>query len=240
MCADDVDDVLRRAREAGVRGLVTIASDADDADAAFALAGRDPRVWCTAGIHPHEASTTPADFGRIVEGVRRPRVVAIGETGLDYHYDHSPRDAQRRSFDRHIALAIETGLPLVVHSRSADEDTIAALRGAGGAAGVLHCFTGGPELFDAGLDAGWCFSFGGMVTFRNFDGAAVLRAVPEDRLLLETDSPWLAPVPWRGRRNEPAFIAATLDRAAALLGVEREALRARTESNARTFYGLDG
>jgi len=236
---EDLDDVLGRARAAGVRGLVTIASDADDADAALALAGRDPMVWCTSGIHPHEASKTAAAFGRIVEGVRRPRVVAIGETGLDYHYDHSPRAVQRRSFDLHIALAIETGLPLVVHSRSADDDTIAALREARGAAGVLHCFTGGPELFEAGIDAGWYFSFGGMVTFRNFGGEEVLRAVPADRLLLETDSPYLAPVPWRGKRNEPAFIAATLERAAALLGVERDALRERTEGNARAFYGLE-
>ena len=236
--AGDLDDVLRRGREAGLRGLVTIASDADDAEAAFALAGRDPMIWCTAGIHPHEASSAAARFERVVELVRRPRVVAIGETGLDYHYDHAPRDVQRASFDRHIALALETGLPLVVHSRSADEDMIAALRAASGAVGVLHCFTGGAALFEAGLEADWYFSFGGMVTFRNFAGGDVLRAVPADRLLLETDSPYLAPIPWRGRRNEPSFLAATLDRAAAILECDVAALRDRTERNARVFYGI--
>ncbi len=237
--ADDLENVLRRAREAGLRGLVTIASNADDADAAFDLAQRDPTVWCTAGIHPHDAATTNTDFARIIEGVRRPRVVAIGETGLDYHYDHSPRDVQKASFHRHIALAAETGLPLVVHSRNAADDMIAALRDARGTTGVLHCFTGGAALFDAGLAAGWYFSFGGMVTFRNFDGADVLRAVPADRLLLETDSPYLAPVPWRGRRNEPSFLPATLEQAARILDVDATALADRTESNARAFYRLD-
>jgi len=237
--ADDVEAVMSRARAAGLRGLVTVASSADDADAAWQLAARDPAIWCTAGIHPHEAAASGSAFTRIVEAVRRPRVVAIGETGLDYHYDHSPRDAQRRSFTRHLELGAETGLPVVVHSRDAEADMLAAVRTAAGATiGVLHCFTGGAELLEAAVAAGWYVSFGGMVTFRNFAAADVVRAVPADRLLLETDSPYLAPVPWRGQRNEPAFLAATVGQAARILGIEPEEARERTERNARAFYGL--
>jgi TatD DNase family protein len=238
--AGDLDAVLDRALEAGVHGIVTIASSARDAEAAHALAFRGPIVGCTAGIHPHEAAASDATFGRIVEMAGWPRVVAIGETGLDYHYDHSPREAQRRSFDRHLALAADTGLPVVVHCRSADDDLRAALAAAGPVVlGVLHCFTGGAELFQAGLEAGWYFSFGGMLTFRSFAGMGVIRAVPADRLLLETDGPYLAPVPWRGRRNEPAFLAATVERAAAILGMAPPLLAERTERNARAFYRLD-
>lgn len=237
--ADDVEAVLERAREAGLTGLVTIASNADDADAARTLAERYPMVWCTAGIHPHEAEESDRTFDRIEEAVTMPRVVAVGETGLDYHYDNAPRALQRRSFDRHLELGARTGLPVVVHSREADGDTVAALKSAAGdVMGVLHCFTGGTDLFDVGLEAGWYFSFGGMVTFRNFALSGVLEAVPDDRLLLETDSPYLAPVPWRGRRNEPAYLAATVDGVARLLEAEPETVAKRTERNARTFYGL--
>jgi TatD DNase family protein len=237
--APDLDDVLARARAAQVRGVVTIASNAADADTAWALAQQYSDVWCTAGIHPHEASTADRDFERIREAVTRPRVVAIGETGLDYHYDNSPRDAQRRSFDRHLQLAEATGLPVVVHSREADTDLTAALR-AGGAAvrGVLHCFSGGPELLETALELDWFISFAGVITFKKFASDAVLRRVPGTQLLLETDGPYLAPVPYRGKRNEPAYMTLTCDAAARMRGESSEAIAAATEANARRFYAI--
>jgi TatD DNase family protein len=238
--AADLEDVLSRAQAAGINGIVTIASNADDAGAAWSLAGRHAAVWCTAGIHPHEASTAERDFGRIREAVTWPRVVAVGETGLDYHYDNSPRDVQRRSFTRHLELAAETGLPVVVHSREAEADTVAALRAAGRAVrGVMHCFSGGTALLEAALERDWYVSFAGVITFRNFQGADLLRRVPLDRLLLETDGPYLAPVPHRGRRNEPAWLAATCAAAASLRGEDLTVLADASERNAHRFYRLD-
>ena len=237
--ATDLDAVLDRAREAGINGIVTIASNADDALRAESLASPRPDIWWTAGIHPHEADTATAGLPRIRDLLGHDGVVAVGETGLDYHYDNSPREAQRRSFDRHLALAAETGLPAVVHNRSADDDTAAAIRAATGVTGVLHCFSGGPDLFDTALDAGWYLSFGGMLTFRKWDGEDLLRRVPADRLLLETDGPWLSPVPHRGKRNEPAWMVLARDAAALILSDDAAGLGRRTESNARRFYGLD-
>jgi TatD DNase family protein len=235
----DLADVLSRAEAAGLNGVVTIASNANDTDAAHALATRFERVWCTAGIHPHDAITTDRDFTRIREGVRRKNVVAVGETGLDYHYDNSPRDAQRRSFDRHIALAEETRLPLIVHSRDAEDDILGALRAAGPRVlGVLHCFSGSRTLLDAALEAGWYVSFAGMITFRKFSGGDLLRSVPQERLLLETDGPYLAPVPHRGKRNEPAWLAATCEAAARIRGESMQVLAAGTEANTRRFYRI--
>jgi TatD DNase family protein len=236
--AADLPDVIERARAAGINGIVTIASNADDAARAEALASSHSDVWWTAGIHPHEADTAATDLPRVRELLSHDRVVAVGETGLDYHYDNSPRDTQRRSFAAHLAFAAETGLPVVVHSRSADDDMAAAVRDAAGITGVLHCFSGGEALFEIALEAGWYFSYGGMVTFRKWDGSDLLRRVPEDRLLLETDGPYLAPVPHRGRRNEPAFMVLARDGAAAHLGADADGLGRRTESNARQFYGI--
>jgi TatD DNase family protein len=236
--AGDLDEVLARAWDAGLTGLVTVASNVADARAALHLAGRDPRIHATAGIHPHEAEhARPADYDTLRELAAQSGVVAIGETGLDFHYDNSPRETQRTVFDRHLRIAADTGLPVVVHSRSADEDTAAMIRGSG-VTGVLHCFAGKRALFDTALAAGWFISFAGLITFRNFDNVDLLRATPSDRLLLETDSPYLAPVPHRGRRNEPAFVVETC-RAAALLRGEDAALTAATAtSNALRFYGL--
>jgi TatD DNase family protein len=236
--AADLPDVIERARAAGINGIVTIASNADDSAAAENLASSHEDVWWTAGIHPHEADTAAADLPRIRELLAHDGLVAVGETGLDYHYDNSPRDAQRRSFGAHVALAGETGLPIVVHSRSADADMTAAVRDAAGITGVLHCFSGGTDLFETALEAGWYFSFGGMVTFRKWDGADLLRRVPGDRLLLETDGPYLAPVPHRGKRNEPALMVLARDGAAEHLGVDAVELGRRTEANARRFYRL--
>lgn len=234
----DLDAVLARAWADGVTGLVTVASSVADARAALHLARRDRRIRATAGIHPHEAhGAHPGDYDTIRELAAEPEVVAIGETGLDFHYDNSPRDVQRAVFERHLQISADTGLPLVVHSRSADADTAALIRSAG-VTGVLHCFAGGSDLFDAAMQAGWFISFAGLITFRNFDNAALLRATPPDRLLLETDSPYLAPVPHRGRRNEPAFVFDTCRAAAAIRGENPAALAAATTRNALQFYRL--
>lgn len=238
----DLDDVVARAREAGVTRLVTVASDLEDAERACAVAARYDGVWATAGIHPHVAEQAGEDaFARLVDLAARPEVVALGETGLDYHYEHSPREAQRRSFRRHLELARDRGLPVVVHSRRADEDTIALLREAAGEVrGVLHCFDGSPALLEAGLEAGWFISFSGLITFRNYAGAELVRAVPADRLLVETDSPYLAPVPHRGKRNEPAFVAVVAEAVARLRGEPPEAVAQATTRNACELYGLSG
>ncbi|MEJ2482749.1 MAG: TatD family hydrolase [Gemmatimonadota bacterium] len=230
--------VIDRAREAGVTGLVTIASDPRDAESALQIAAAREGVWCTAGLHPHEADrfddhTEPA-LRRLAA---RPEVVAIGEAGLDFHYDNAPRDRQRLCFEAQLELARELDLPIVVHSRDADDDTAECLASSD-ARGVLHCFTAGPELLEAALDAGWMVSFSGIVTFRRFDGADLVRRVPDDRLLIETDSPYLAPVPHRGHRNEPAFLRATCAAVAAMRGDAPEALAERTRRNALSFYGL--
>lgn len=236
----EVDAVIARARAAGVTRMVTVGTGPDDAEAAAALAARAPEVWASAGIHPHDASSADeAALSRIRDVLSRPRVVALGEIGLDYHYDHSPRDVQRRAFRRQLEMAADLGLPVIIHSREADLDTATQVREAAGSVrGVLHCFAGGPELLEAGIDAGWYVSFSGLITFKKFDGAALVRAVPTDRLLVETDSPYLAPVPHRGKRNEPAFVREVAEVAASLRGETFEALARRSAANAAAFYGL--
>ncbi len=253
---DDREAVLVRAGEAGVTRLVTIASDVADSLRAVELASAyvgveprrggeasdavAPRVWCSVGVHPHETGAAEAGaLERIRELAARPEVVALGETGLDYHYDHSPRDAQRRFFEAHLALGAELGLPVVVHLREADEDVAAALRAApSGARGVLHCFTGGERTFEEAMVRGWYVSFSGVASFRTFGAAERLREVPDDRLLVETDSPYLAPVPLRGKRNEPAFVRTVTAAVAAHLGETLEAVAERTTANAVRFYRL--
>jgi TatD DNase family protein len=235
----DRADVIARAWDAGLNGLVTIASDPADARAALALARAEPRIRATAGVHPHVAAASrDDDFRLVLELAGEPEIVAIGEAGLDYHYDHSPRTVQRRVFERQLAIAADLDLPIVVHSRSADDDTAAMVRAAAGVTGVLHCFSGGPALFDAAIESGWLISFAGMVTFRTFDNAGLLRATPDDRLLLETDSPYLAPVPHRGRRNEPAWVVETCHAAAGIRGTSFDEMAARVTANARQFYRL--
>jgi TatD DNase family protein len=168
-------------------------------------------------------------------------VVAIGETGLDFHYDHSPRAVQIELFDAHLALGAETGLPVIVHAREADDEIAAALdRMPAGTLGVLHCFTGGAQAFERALAAGWYVSFSGIASFKSFGVADELRAVPEDRLLVETDSPYLAPVPFRGKRNEPAHVAQVAEAVARHLDVEPAEVARRTTANACRFYGVAG
>jgi TatD DNase family protein len=236
----DLEPVLARARAEGVTELVTIASDPGDAERALGLARETAGLWSSAGLHPHEAGqfddSTIAELRRLSA---EPEVVAIGEAGLDFHYDNAPRERQLECFKAQLSLAAELDLPIVVHSRDADAETAALLRDATGVRGVLHCFTGGPELLDAGLEAGWMVSFSGIVSFRRFDGVDLVRRVPDDRLLIETDSPYLAPVPNRGRRNEPSLLPLIC---AAVAGIRDQALETIADvtwRNARAFYGLD-
>ena len=234
----DVESVLDRAREAGVRGIVTIASDEEDAGDALRLARRTG-ILSTAGIHPHAAERAPEGLARVRELLREDEVVAVGETGLDYYYDNAPRATQRASFEAQLDLAAETGKPVVVHSRDADEDMIAMLRGADASVrGVLHCFAGSTALFDAGVELGWYISFSGLVTFRTFEQAELVARVPGDRLLIETDAPYLAPVPHRGKRNEPAFVAEVARAVGQRTGESPEDVAHRTSRNARAFYRL--
>lgn len=236
----DADAIVARAREAGVGAIVTIATDAEDAGRAVELAERHPCVFATAGVHPHAAGAADeASFARIEELARHPKVVALGETGLDYFYDNAPRDAQRRSFLRHLEMARSTGLPVVVHAREADEELAAILRERGGGVrGVLHCFASGRELLETALGLGWYASFAGLVTFKKYDGAELIRSVPADRILVETDSPYLAPAPHRGKTNEPALVVHTAHRVAEIRGEDPDAFVARTTANARAFYAL--
>ena len=245
---DDREAVLLRAAEGGVTRLVTIASSLADAHEALGLAGDGAaapsgasRIWCTAGVHPHEAgAAAPGDVAAIrALAAGHGEVVAIGETGLDFHYDNSPRDVQRELFDAHLALGAETGLPVVVHAREADEEVAAALRGMpAGTAGVLHCFTGGPRAFEEAMAAGWYVSFSGIASFKSFAAVELLRQVPPDRLLVETDSPYLAPIPERGRRNEPAFVPHVVEAVARHLAEDPAEVARRTTDNACRFYGV--
>lgn len=235
-------EVVRRAAEAGVGVVVSIASTLEDGRDALSLAERFPSVWSTVGIHPHEASGwSPA----MMDGIRElasasSRVVALGETGLDHHYDVAPRAVQLRSFEAHLELGVELDLPVVVHCRNAEEEMEAVIRSSPeGSRGVLHCFAGGPSLLETALERGWFVSFGGIVTFRRYDGADLLRAVPRDRFMLETDSPYLTPVPFRGRRNEPAHIPLVRDVVASILGVTPDEVAAWTTGNARRFFRRD-
>ena len=240
--ADDVDEVITRAREGGVSTIVTIGNDLEDSRAAARLAHAEPGVYAAVGVHPNAVAEAPDGAMAEVEDLARsePAVVAIGETGLDYYYDRAPREVQREWFSRHLELAGELDLPVVVHCRDADNDLRAMLRESGPATrGVLHCFASGAPLLDTALEIGWYISFSGMITFSKFEGTDLLRAVPLDRLLVETDSPYLSPVPHRGKRNEPAYVQLVAARAAELRGESAEALTSATARNTRTLYRLE-
>jgi TatD DNase family protein len=240
--ADDLPATLQRFREAGGQGIVCIGESLDSAARARRIAEAHPGlVWWTAGVHPHDAAGF--DPSRDVEAIAaalEAGAVAVGECGLDYHYDHSPRALQRRAFAAQLALAAQHGKPIVLHTREAEDDTIAMVREAGeaGIRGVLHCFTGSPALADAGLEAGWYVSYAGVLTFKKWDGDALVRRIPADRLLIESDSPYLAPVPFRGKRNEPAWCAHTLARLAEVRGEPSGELGPQLVANTRRFFGL--
>ena len=235
------DEVLENARERGVQGFLNISTRKSEWNDVVSAAERNADVWATVGVHPHEADAHP-DLGAaaLVEGANHPRVIAIGECGLDYYYDKSDRAAQRERFHAHIEAARQTGLPLVVHTREAEADTAEILEAAvrdGGVRGVLHCFTGSAELARKGLDLGFYVSLSGIVTFKNAaDLQATAKWLPADRMLVETDAPFLAPVPHRGQKCEPAFVADTANFVAELRGEDREALGEATTANFFTLF----
>jgi TatD DNase family protein len=235
----DREAVLARAAEAGVSTVVVIGETPETAERALALAAGYPGLACTAGLHPHEASRWNVAMGDWLQrALEHPAVVAAGEMGLDYHYDHSPRDAQRAAFDAQLAIAQGAGKPAVVHAREADDDVAALLREHPGAVAILHSFSSGGGLLRAGVDLGHYVSFSGMVTFRSWRQDDAIRAVPLDRLLIETDGPYLAPVPHRGRRNEPGYVRLVAERIAAVLTLDVADVIARTGANAARVFGL--
>jgi TatD DNase family protein len=234
--AGSVTEVVARARAAGVGTCLSIGTQMSRFAGVRAVAEAFPDVWCSVGVHPHEAEKELLqDAGPLLAETSHPKVVGIGETGLDYYYQHSPREPQIQNFHAHIAAARQAGLPLIVHTRDADDDTIAVLEEEmekGPFTGLIHCFTGTQKLADAALALGFCISVSGIATFKN-SGALrdVIKTVPLERLLVETDAPYLAPVPHRGKTNEPAFVTYTAKMLAALKGVSEADLAAATTEN---------
>jgi TatD DNase family protein len=236
----DRSAVLERARAAGVGHVVVIGDRVQTSAAAATLARDTPGLSATAGVHPHEAREwSPETEAAIRALLAQPDVVAVGETGLDYHYDQSPRDTQCASFEAQLALAAELGKPVVVHAREADADVARLVRAWGPKVGavILHSFSSGLDLFTAGMDVGAYFSFSGMITFKNWQGAPFLTACPPDRLLVETDAPYLAPVPHRGGRNEPAFVRETAAALARARHVDVDDLTRTLGANAVRVFG---
>jgi TatD DNase family protein len=240
--ASELDAVVARARAAGIARMVTISTRVHRHAGLLAIAERFADVYCSIGTHPHYVHEEPEiTAAELVARARHPKVVAIGEAGLDYHYDRSPRDAQERGFRMHIAAARETGLPLVIHSREADADTARVLEeetGQGAFPAVLHCFTGGPELARRALALGLFISFTGILTFKNSaDLRAIAAGLPADRILVETDAPYLAPLPFRGKRNQPAYVVETAKVLAETRGVSFDDIARQTSEN---FFHLFG
>jgi TatD DNase family protein len=238
--AERQEEVLANARARGIGGFLNISTRQKEWNDVIGAAERNDDVWATVGVHPHEADAHP-DLGAaaLVEATQHPRVIAIGECGLDYYYDKSDRAAQRERFQAHIEAARETGLPLVVHTRDAEDDTAEILThevGKGGVTGVLHCFTGSADLARKALNLGFYISISGIVTFKNAqDLQETAKTIPSDRLLVETDAPFLAPVPHRGKIGEPAFVA---DTAAFLAALRDEPLEQLAEATTSNFFRL--
>jgi TatD DNase family protein len=240
--AEERTETLERAWNAGVRGILTIGNGRgpDDMGCGIPIAESYDWIWTSVGIHPHDASKAEDrhyDAMRALAG--HPKVMAIGEAGLDYHYEYSPREAQRAVFRRQLEIARDLDLPIIVHTREADEDTEAILKEVRPLRGALHCFTSSARLADFALDLGFMISFSGIVTFRNSTTLLdIARTVPDDRILVETDCPYLAPIPYRGKRNEPAFIAHTAKSLAEARGVTLEAFAKQTADNCRRLFSL--
>ena len=239
---EDRDAVIARAREAGARAVICIGESLEAAARARMLAAQHPGfLFHTAGVHPHDAASfDPVRDPRRIAAELTQGAVAVGECGLDYHYDHSPRLEQRRAFAAQLGVAKDADKPVVVHTREAEDDTAAMVEeaGAAGIRGVLHCFTGSRALAERALASGWYVSFSGIVTFKKWTDEDLLRVIPDDRLLVESDSPYLAPVPNRGKRNEPAWVRRTIERLAVARGTSAELLAERTSANAMRFFGL--
>jgi TatD DNase family protein len=237
-CEDPAPALLARAREAGVSRVVAVGSGIDSCRAALAIAGSDDDVACALGIHPHQAGTEEAArLDELAELLRQPKVVAVGETGLDFYRDYAPHGAQHRVFERQLSLAAELGLPVVVHTRAADDETADQLAAFDGTV-VLHCFSS-PALIDVALERDYYVSFAGNVTFpKAVELHAAAARVPADRILSETDCPYLAPQPMRGRPNEPAYVVHTVTALAALRGETAEILAAQIDENASRAFAL--
>ena len=245
----DRPEVIQRAWEAGLGAVITVAVGEGFAEieAAVALAEKNEKVFATVGVHPHDArNIEPEWYGRIEALARRPKVVGIGETGLDYHYMHSPRKAQREAFERFLRMGRETGLPVVIHTREGDEETASILREAreeGGEPlrGVVHCFSGDYALARQVLDLGLHISFTGVITFPKAEPLReVLKKIPLEKVLLETDCPYLAPIPFRGKRNEPARVVQVAETVAEVLGLPMEEVARITTENVVRLFALEG
>jgi TatD DNase family protein len=237
--APDLPQVLERAWSAGVGAIVVVGESREGAEGARAMAATDSRLWATAGIHPHDAHGWNADSEHwLRQLVGEPDIVAVGETGLDYHYDHSPRSLQHRAFEAQLNLAVEAGKPAVIHAREADDDVAAILASHPEVTAILHSFSSGMALLRAGLVHRHYVSFSGMVTFKNWRLDDAILETPVDRLLLETDGPYLAPVPHRGKRNEPAFVRHVAERIAAVRSMDVQELIQVTGDNARRVFQL--
>jgi len=240
--AEEIEAVVARAEAAGVERLITISTRVAHGDRLIALAERFPNVYFSIGTHPHQAAEEArTDLAAIRAFASHPKCVAIGEAGLDYHYDYAPRDVAARVFRAQIAAARELNLPIVIHARDADADMAAILEdemGKGAFAAVLHCFTSTPALARTGLDLGFYISFAGVLTFKNAQGLReIARAAPLDRVLVETDAPYLAPTPHRGKRNEPAFVIETARALASIKGLDEEAIGDATRANTLRLFG---
>lgn len=239
--ADELDEVVARAGRAGISHMVTISTHLSRFPGVLAVAERFDNIFCTVGIHPHEAGTEiEVTADALVALTEHPKVVGIGETGLDFYYEHSPRDVQERQFRTHIEAARRTGLPLIVHTRDADTDTIRILEeehAKGAFPGLIHCFSAGEELAQRMVDIGLYISFSGIVTFKSAEALRdVARIVPLERILVETDSPYLAPVPRRGKRNEPAFTALTAAKIAEVRGLSPTEVAGATTANFKRLF----
>ena len=242
--AGEVEAVIARAREAGVGKIIAVggAGDISSNTEAIALARPFPDIYATVGMHPHDAKDVGEDeLQKLKELTSHPKVIAVGETGLDYYYDHSPREVQRRVFAEFIHLARETGLPIVVHERDAANDAAQLLRGEGEGKirGVIHCFTGNYEAACAYLDLGFYISFTGIITFKNADPLReVVRKLPLEKMFVETDSPYLTPMPYRGRRNEPAYVRYVAETGARIKGLSLEEVARVTTQNVQELFGV--
>ncbi len=239
---EDLEEVLERAREAGLDAMVTIGSDPESSAQAITLAEKFPQIYCAVGVHPHDASAfSMKSLGQLAKWTEHEKVVAVGETGLDYHYDNSPREIQQKVFESHLALAVEKNLPAVIHSREAQDDTLRILRASGISKGVMHFFSGSLEMAEAAMAMGLYISIAGPVTFKKAHKLKeVARAIPDDYLLIETDAPYLSPEPMRGKRNEPAYLVHTAREVAALRDISLEDVARLTSLNARRLFGLPG
>lgn len=238
----DREEVLQRARDVGLTAIILIGTDLESSTQAVALAEQHDLLYATVGIHPHEAATIQKDTYHVVRRIAAtPKVVGYGEIGLDYYYDHSPRDVQRKAFREQIRLGRELGLPLVIHSREAASDTLTILKedGASDVGGVFHCFSGDPAMAREAMAMGFSISFSGVITFKNARTLLdVVKVVPLEKIMVETDSPYLTPHPHRGTRNEPAFVRYVVGKIAELKGVSPEEVARITSLNTTALFRL--